>query len=207
MSSASNYVPGVIENALKNLKDESLLHVICLSCASNDLISNYNAQNMFPENEKGYFFYNSISIVREIAKLVNKLSDSKLKKYFSTNTSKSFDRLKDVLIPFHEESLSKSVLKPIRDFNFHYNFPQNPPDVTLSKLISKLKGKDSLEVAVKLKEDDLMSTRYTYADWFRNEYINSHLSSTLVKQIAITSFNIIEFVDLLLADLVESNNG
>ena len=202
----SNYKSGEVPNALKNLEDENVLQLLRLSIASNDLASNFEALSKFPEKENGYFFYNSISIVRDIAKLVKELSGSEFKKYFSTETSKSFDKLERNLVPFHDESLSKSVLKPIRDVNFHYGFPKTTSDKKLSELIGKLKDMKNLDVGVKLKDDKLMSIRYTYADWFRNEYINSHLSDDLVKQISKVSVEIVAFVDALLADLIESNN-
>jgi hypothetical protein len=207
MAIKSKYELLEIPNTLKNIEDENIIQIISLSCASNDLNSNLEALGKFPENEGEYFFHNSISIVREIAKLVNELSVSELKNYFSTNTEKSFKKLEGDLIPFHAESLSKSVLKPIRDVNFHYNFPKNSPDTTLSKLISKLKGLDTLDVGVKPKEDNIISIRYTYADRFLNEYINSHLDSDLVTQISTISVEILAFVDSLLADLIESNNN
>lgn len=207
MTVESNYNPGDIPNALKNIEDDNVLQIICLSCASNDLASNLEALGKFPEKENMYFFYNSISIVREIAKLVKDLSTSKLKKYFSDNTDTYFNKLECILNSFDNRSLSKSVLKPIRDFNFHYNFPKLDSDGKISMLITELKNLDSLSVGVKPKEDKVSPIRYTFADWFRNEYINNYLDITLVKQISTISADIVFFVDSLLFDVTKNNNG
>jgi len=207
MAIESDYVPRDIPNSLKNLDDESILQIVRLSCASNDLATNSNSLGKFPEGENGYFFYNSISIVREIAKLIKELSTSSLKKYFSKHTLEQFQQLESSLVPFHEKSLSKSVLKPIRDVNFHYNFPSSGTYNSISELISTLKNMDNLNVGVKPKDNDLLSVRYTFADWFRNEYINSHLSSNLVNNIATVSVGIVAFLDSLMADLVKNSNG
>ena len=206
MSIESNYGIGEIPNSLKNLDEISILQIIRLSCASNDLATNTYSLRKFPRGENGYFFYNSISILREIAKLIKELSNSKLYGVFSDNTVVEFSVLEKLLVPFHDKSLSKSVLKPIRDANFHYNFPNGNHDSLVKKLVSQLKSMEVLSVGVKPEEDDLLSIRYTFADWFRNEYINSHLDSGLVKSIATVSVGIVAFLDTLMADL-QNNNG
>jgi hypothetical protein len=203
MTVESNYIPGDIPNTLKNIEDENVLQIISLSCASNDLASNLEALGKFPQKESMYFFYNSISIIREIAKLVKDLSASKLKKYFFDNTETYFNNLEYILTPFDDRSLSKSVLKPIRDINFHYNFPDLESDSKISMLITELKNLDSLSVGKKPKDDKISPIRYTFADWFRNEYINNYLDETLVKQISTISADIVFFVDSLLFDLTK----
>jgi len=170
-------------------------------------MSNYEAISHFPKNENGYFFYNSISIIREIAKLVNEISCSELKKHISKRTLSAFGKLENDLLPFHDESLSKSTLKPIRDVNFHYNFPKIGTDSKLSALIGEIKSMNNLAVAVKPDKEDLLSIRYTYADWFRNEYINSHLNSEVVTQISTIAVEIVAFLDSLQADLMEDINA
>ncbi len=206
MSIKSRYGSGKISNILKNLEDKNVLYVIDLSCASNDLASNVEVLNTFPQGESEYFFYNSISIVREIAKLIKELSASELKNYFSLDTVKTFEELATDLTPFDDGSLSKSVLIPIRNHNFHYNFHQSKSDKTISKLISKLKEMKNLSVDFKATDDTLLSIRYTYADWFRTEYMNSHLNSASVQQITAITVKIISFVDSLLKDLLPNND-
>ncbi len=206
MSIESSYAHGEISNSLKNIDDISILQIIRLSCASNDLATNHYSIKMFPNGENGYFFYNSISIAREIAKLIKELSGSKLSEVFSDNTAIQFHELETSLVPFHEKSLSKAVLKPIRDTNFHYNFPNSNQDTSVRELLSELKNMEKLNVGVKPEEGDLRSIRYTFADWFRNEYINSHLNSDLVSSIATISVGIVAFLDTLMADL-HNNHG
>lgn len=203
MKQESEYVPEEIDNILKNISDASALQIIRLSTASNDLMSNHKAISHFPDNENGYFFYNSISIVREVAKLVTEIPKSKLVNIFSGRTQSSFEILKKHLLPFNEDSLSKSALKPIRDVNFHYNFPKISSDTIVSSLLKEIKNNEKLEVGVKPKEEDLRSIRYTYADWFRNEYINSHLSSEIVSVISSIAIEIVAFLDSLQADIME----
>ena len=205
MKKNSEYVPCEIDNILKNISDESVLQVIRLSIASNDLMSNHKAIIHFPENESGYFFYNSVSILREVAKLVTEMSGSKIVNLFTERTQSSFSILKKHLLPFDDGSLSKSALKPIRDVNFHYKFPKSSTDSTVRSLLKEIKGIDKLAVGVKPTKEDLLSIRYTYADWFRNEYINSHLSTELVSLISGIAVEIVAFLDSLQVDIMEGS--
>jgi hypothetical protein len=202
MDIESDFKLGDIPNSLKNLDEENILQILQLSCASNDLVTNSSSLSKFPEGENAYFFYNSICIVREIAKLIDRMSGSKLASLFSSNTSEEFKKLEKSLKPFDEDSLSKSVLKPIRDANVHYEFPTSKEDNKVLNLLNQLKSASTLEVGVKPDDCNLMSVRYTFADWFRNEYFNSHLNSGIVNEISVVSVGIVAFVDSLLADLV-----
>jgi len=203
MEQESEYIPRKVDNILKNLSNVNALQIIRLSTASNDLMSNHKALSYFSETENGYFFYNSISIVREVAKLVSEISKSKLISVFSSKTEESFEILKDHLLSFNDDSLSKSALKPIRDVNFHYSFPTISTDRKVSSLLQEIKASDKLLVGVNPKKDGLLSIRYIYADWFRNEYINSHLSSETVNVISIIAVEIIAFLDSLQVDIME----
>jgi hypothetical protein len=113
MDIESHFNNGVIANFLTNMDEVDILYLIRFSLASNDLISNLDALEPISKQEKSYFFYNSVSIVREIAKLVDEISSSSgFEATFSDDTAKSFNKLNENLKPFNEESLSKSVLKP-----------------------------------------------------------------------------------------------
>ena len=72
-------------------------------------------------------------------------------------------------------------------------------------LITELKNLDSLSVGEKPKEDKISPIRYTFADWFRDKYINNYLDETLVKQISTVSSDIVFFVDSLLFDLTKNS--
>jgi hypothetical protein len=201
MDIESHFNNGVIANFLTNMDEVDILYLIRFSLASNDLISNLDALEPISKQEKSYFFYNSVSIVREIAKLVDEISSSSgFEATFSDDTAKSFNKLKENLKPFNEESLSKSVLKPVRDTHLHYTFLAN--STYLTSLIDDLKNMPVLDVGIKPNDDRLMSVRYTYADWFRAEYINNYLSDDHTKLIANLSVEIIAFIDGLLTDLI-----
>lgn len=73
MKIQSEFETKEIPNSLKLLNEELIIQVIQLSCASNDLITNLNASGKFPEDENAYFFYNSICILREIAKQIKNI--------------------------------------------------------------------------------------------------------------------------------------
>lgn len=207
MSPVSKYTSGKLSNPLSNLEERYILQILSLSCASNDLTSNHEAISKFPLDESVYFFYNSISIVREVAKLVVAISKSDLSLYFSKQTELCFNNLRESLVPFEEGSLLKSILIPIRNANFHYSFPNGASNSKIMELLTELKSLEKLNVGVMRDENHLMSTRYEFANWFRNEYINSHLNNEVVETISTVSVEIIGFVDSLLADLMERKNG
>ena len=205
MRRESNYSEGSFANPLVKLEDNTILKIVRLSCASNDLTSNHEAIKAFPKGENGYFFFNSISIVREVAKLVKEIANSDIRQLFSDNTEACFKKLETRLIPFDNESLSRSVLKPIRDSNFHYTFPEASSNERVSELLVELRESKELDVGVLPEENHLMSIRYTFAERFRNEYINSHLDNDIVMIVSEVTVGIIEFLDTLFDDLMEAN--
>ena len=203
MSTDSKYSSETLKNPLTDLEDDFVIQIVRLACASNDLVTNHEALSKFPSGENSYFFYNSISIVRETAKLALELSESDSLRFFSTETRNYFTKLSDALTPFDDGSLTKSVLKPIRDVNFHYKFPDVKTDTALVALTAQLKDAPKLAVAVDPDKDHLMTMRYTFADWFRNEYIDTHLDGEIAKTISEVCVVLVAFLDSLLADLME----
>lgn len=87
----SKYTPGVAHNVFAALNSEESLRVLGLSLAANDLMSNLGAMEVVPESENSYFFYNSIAIIREVAKLVVGIGKSTLSQKCSEDTWNSFE--------------------------------------------------------------------------------------------------------------------
>jgi hypothetical protein len=111
------------------------------------------------------------------------------------------------LAPYHDASLTRSVLKPIRDVTFHYDFsPSLPGDGWASVLdgITKLK---KLDVGIVLEDRSLLGQRYVFADAIRNDYMIQFLAKDIVSQISTVSARIGVFVDSLLSDLVRELEG
>ena len=203
----SKYKPGVIGNVFRALDSEHSLHLIGLSLASNDLSINLDAIGKFPENESSYFFYNSISIIRELALLVVETDKSNLSQKFSKNTRDSFEKLKSELAPFHDKSLVKSVLKPIRDVTFHYNFAKSTEADKLKLIIRDLKELEEIEVGLVPNQCSPLAQRYTFADTFRSEFINQFLTKEVVSIISAVSVDVVSFVDSLMADLAQEGSA
>ncbi len=203
----SKYKPGFTGNVFRTLESGHSLHLFGLSLASNDLAINLDAIGKFPKSEGSYFFYNSISIIRELALLVVEIDRSNLSQKFSTNTCHLFEKLKSELAPFHEQSLVKSALKPIRDVTFHYNFSKSTEDDKLTLMVNQLKELNELEIGLIPNGHSPLTQRYTFADAFRNEFVNHFLTKDVVSKVSAVSVNVISFVDSLMADLAKEVNA
>lgn len=79
---SSKYKQELIENVFSILNDEQALFLMGLSLASNDLCINLESMANFSEEENIYFFVNSLSIIREIAKLVEVIENSDFMDFF-----------------------------------------------------------------------------------------------------------------------------
>ena len=199
----SKYTQGVVRNVFMGLNSDECLGVLGLCLASNDLISNLEATRLIPDGENSYFFYNSIAIVREIAKLVANIEDSTLSRRFSEDTCTSFQELVTVLVPYHDTSLSRSVLKPIRDVTFHYDFTQSTEGDGWASILDELTRSKELDVGLIPNERSPLGQRYSFADTIRTHYVNRHLTKEIVSKISAVSVGIGVFVDSLLTDLVQ----
>ncbi len=199
----SDFIQGTIPNVLQILCDEQALLLMDLSIASNDLAINVDAIGRFPITDNSYFFYSSISIVREIAKLVVKVEDSNFLTSFSSNSKHMFSELHAELCSFEDESLAKQTLKPIRDLTFHYNIGESSARNNVVSALHQLREENKLEIGLKAGVENPLGQRYTFADKFRSDVINQFLSNELVSRISALSVNIGCLVDSLIADLVE----
>jgi hypothetical protein len=200
----SKYESGSIGNVFRALDSKHTLHLIGLLLASNDLLLNLDAIGKFPKKESGYFFYNSISIIRELALLVVEIDKSNLPQKFSNNTFDSFEKLRSELTSFHDKSLVKSVLKPIRDVTFHYNFSKSKNAEKLHLLIKELRELEKIEVGLIPHQHSVLAQRYTFADTFRSEFINQFLTNEIVSKITAVSVGVVSFTDSLMADLTQA---
>lgn len=198
----SKYTPSVARNVFVGLNSDESLKVLGLCLASNDLVSNLEAIRLIPESENSYFLYNSIAIVREIAKLVTRIKASTLSRRFSEGTHTAFQELVATLVPYHDTSLSKSVLKPIRDVTFHYDFTQSTEGAGWASILDELKKSKELDVGLVPDEHSILGQRYLFADAIRTHYVNRHLTTEIVSKISAVAVGIGVFVDSLLTDLV-----
>ena len=117
----SDFRKGTIVNVLRFLSDRQALVFFSLSSAFNDLTINLHAIGKFPTTENSYFFYSSISIVREIAPLVVEIRKSNFLDHFTSHSKELFSALHAELSAFDNTSIAKQTLKSIRDLTFHYN--------------------------------------------------------------------------------------
>jgi hypothetical protein len=109
-----------IGNVLQSLSSDDALRVIALSLAANDLTLNVEAIGRFPASESMYFFVTSLSILRELAKLVAKIDTGTFQGKMSGETEGLLQEVKSSLASFEKGSLVKDTLKPIRDVTFHF---------------------------------------------------------------------------------------
>lgn len=202
----SKYTPGVARNVFAALNEEESLRVLGLSLATNDLMSNLEALGIVPVAENSYFFYNSIAIIREVAKLVASTEKSTLSRKFSEDTWNSFKELIAALSPYHDTSLAKSILKPIRDVTFHYDLAHSPA-AGWDEVLDGIRKLDKLDVGLMPDNRSLRGQRYTFADRIRTEYVNQFLTKETVSQLSSVAVSIGAFVDSLLADLVSRQQG
>lgn len=197
----SKYKKHFLSNAFMALDPNESREVLGLSLVANDLMSNLEALKKIPAQENSYFFYNSIAIVREAAKLVEKIGKSTLSKKFSENTRSHFGGLFAVLAPFDDDSFTKSILKPIRDVVFHYDFGQSS-SAGLNEAVEELRKQDQMEVEFISGNLTPGGQRYTFADTIRKKCVDQYLTTDIVSQLSTVAACICRFIDSLLNDLV-----
>ena len=198
----SKYKPKIIDNVFKELNNEQSLYLIGLSLVSNDLAINLDSLGRHPDNESIYFFSNSISIIRELALLVVAVDKSDLTQEFSKNTESLFNQLKSDLVPFDDASLAKTVLKPIRDVSFHYNFSKSNEMGKVESVLSQLRKENNISIEFVKDESSPLGQRYTYADSFRTNVANQFLTKEIVSKISAVAVNVVSLVDSLMNDLL-----
>jgi hypothetical protein len=198
----SKYKPKIIDNVFRSLDDKQSLYLMGLSLASNDLAINLDSLDRYPDNERIYFFSNSISIIRELAHLVVEVDKSDLTQMFSKDTKGLFELLKSDLVAFDDASLAKTALKPIRDVSFHYNLTKSNEIDKIKSVLSQIRKEHNISIGLSQDESSPLGQRYAYADSFRTNITNQFLTADIVSKISTVAVNVLSFVDSLVNDLV-----
>lgn len=199
----SPYESGLMKNVLKQLDPKSSLCVISLCLASNDMLHITKPSNNSEAEEENYNFAVTLSILREVAKIVIKIDNPNLIKHFSESTKDLLGNLKKELGSFQNNSLTRDVLKPIRDVTFHYDFT-GADSKRIDQLLVEIKNEDKIKVRLTSEDNSIDGTRYSFADAFRDKLIDGYLTEELLKKISDAVVNVFEFTDLLLTDLNSS---
>ena len=196
----SPYESGFAKNVFQQLDDKCSLCVLSLCLASHDIVLHYSLIDKSEAGEKNYHFAASLSILREIAKMVEPIDKLAFTTRFSQETKDLLRDLKRDLQPFHDNSLSKGTLDPIRNVTFHYNFTKADKKRTYP-LLAEIKNECELKVRASSGDNSILRYRYTFADAFRSKLVESYLTKDLMSKITIATRNVIAFTDSLLADL------
>jgi len=196
-----------ISNILNQLSKDDALRIVALALATNDLNINVEALGKFPESENIFFFVTSLSILRELAKLVAEIEGTAFQGRMSEDTITLLNQVKASLASFESGSLVKGTLKPIRDVTFHYNYLSQKEEVgkLIDQVLSEVIEKDTLELGFSDEVSSAMGQRYFFAEKFRSGILNQLLSSELVSVVRLASVNIVSLVDSLLSDLKENH--
>ena len=196
----SPYESGLSKNVFQLLDTDCSLCVLSLCLASNDMVFHIKSTDNSEDEEKNYHFAASLSILREVAKIIDKIDNIKFIKHFSQETKDLLRDLKRDLQPFHDNSLSKGTLKPIRDITFHYDFTKADKEIT-SQLLAEIKNEHKLKTRASSGDNSILRYRYTFADAFRGKLVDSYLNKDLMDKLTEPTVNVMAFTDSLLADL------
>lgn len=197
---------GKIRNVLKSISDSEALTLIGLALATNDLMANIAALDKIPDSANTYFFWSSIAIIRETAKVVDLIKHSDFQKQASNHTVIALTELQTELVPFDDGSLTKGVLKPIRDNTFHYNLAKSQQFEHLAETLSMFKEEDDLAILLDPKNQGLLGQRYAFADDFRSQIGNQILSEEKVSRISKIAVLIGALVDSWVSDIVSKED-
>lgn len=196
----SPYESGFAKNVFQQLDTECSLCVLGLCLASHDITLHHSLIDKSEAGEKNYHFAASLSILREIAKMVEPIEKLAFATRFSQGTKDLLQDLKRDLRPFQDNSLTKGTLKPIRDVTFHYDFAKADQN-RIGSLLAEIKNERELKVRASSGDNSILRYRYTFADAFRSKLVASYLTKDLVDKITVAAVNVIAFTDSLLADL------
>jgi len=201
----SPYENASCRNIFQQLDDESSLCILSLCLASHDLVLHHRLMNEGQSEEGFYHFAVSLSILRETAKIIQRIDKSSLTAHFLQDTGDMFKDIKKTLLPFEDGAVTKGTLKPIRDLTFHYVFATTERRIEL--LLDEIRNESKLLVRATSEEESIFRHRYTFADVFRTKLIESYLTKdakAVVDQISVVVVQVIAFTDSLLADLSQA---
>lgn len=196
------YVDGSMKNVFEHLDDKSSRCLLGLCLAANDLIHCHEELETRRAGERMFFFAVALSILREAAKVIETYEKTELRSRCSTETLKLFGKLKEEL-RFNDDSssLTKPILKTIRDVTFHYDFEQTE---NMTAAIEELRSEKKLPVRQRENYSGLFRHRYKFADVVRSKLVNHPLTVEIVNQLTEVTLNIVRATYSLLADLSES---
>jgi hypothetical protein len=195
----SIYEKGFTKNVFQQLDTDSSLCVLGLCLASHDIAFHSTLSSNSEPEEGSYHFAASLSILREVAKIIGRVDKLAFTTYFSQETKNLLKDLIGDLQPFHNGSLAKGTLKPIRDVTFHYDFPE--ANQNINSLLAEIKKEPKLPVRARSDDHSILRHRYTFADAFRGKLIDSYLTKDIVDQISVATVNVMTFTDSLMTDL------
>ena len=198
----AKYEDGFTKNIFQQIDDESSLCVLGLCLASNDIVLNQELLHKSRSDASVFYFSSSLSILREVAKIVKKIDVFPLRSKFSHGTKGLLQHLKENLLPFQDDSLTKGILKPVRDFTFHYDFTKDIKQPKVLSILGEIRSDNVLRVRASIGDNSCCRYRYTFADIFRNKYVDSYLTKETVSQISEVAVNTVAFTDSLLSDLM-----
>ena len=196
----STYEGGFVKNMFQQLDAECSLCALGLCLASHDIALHTKLINKSEAEEKNYHFTASLSILREVAKIIELVDKLAFATHFSQNTKDLLQNLKRDLQPFQDNSLTRGTLKPIRDITFHYDFSK-ADQKRIDSLLAEIRKEPELKVRASSGDNSILRYRYTFADAFRGKLVDSYLTRDVVNQITVAAVNVIAFTDSLLADL------
>lgn len=196
----SPYETGFVKNVFQQLDPECSLCILGLCLASHDIAWHRTLMDNSKPREANYHFAVALSILREVAKIVEPIDKLAFATRFSQNTKDLLRDLKRDLQPFQDNSLAKGTLKPIRDVTFHYDFAKADQN-RIGSLLAEIKNEHELKVRASSGDNSVLRYRYTFADAFRSKLVESYLTKDLVDKITGDAVNVITFTDSLLADL------
>ena len=196
----SPYESGFAKNVFQQLDTECSLCVLGLCLASHDIALHHSLIDKSEAGEKNYHFAASLSILREIAKMVEPIEKLAFATRFSQETKDLLQDLKRDLQPFQDNSLTKGTLEPIRNITFHYDFGKADRS-RIDSLLAEIRKEPELKVRASSGDNSILRYRYTFADAFRSNLVASYLTKDVVDEITIATVNVIAFTDSLLADL------
>lgn len=200
----SKHEGGFATNVFQHLDARCSFYVLGFCLASHDIAYHRELINRLINNGEGeeanYHFAVSLSILREVAKLVDRVDKVALTTRFSQDTTDLFRDLKKDLQSFQKNSLTKGTLEPIRNITFHYDLDKADQKITGS-LLAQIKKQHELRVRANSADNSILRYRYTFADEFRSKLVENYLTKDIMNQITLAAVNVIAFTDSLMADL------
>lgn len=192
-----------------DLDDSVVRFIVALAMGANDLNLNVSLMRQYEGQGEGFYFLRlSFSHLREIAKCMGEAQKSRLIKCFitklDTETKNIYSDISVSLASFDNGSVTKNILKPIRDECFHYpdvNTNNNPK--YFKNLIQILKTLDKKEVRLLENDESILRQRYLFIDAIIGSIVNLQLNKDIVDKISQITFSVIQFVDHVLAFLKE----